>query len=156
MDFGDAIKLIKQGQKVKRHDWGGYWFMPQHDTGVCVYDKATDGYQKLNQTIIASLKNNGGLAPAQPYMADMLADDWELALDDTKSFLDSFGNPLKVGDYAIYEKLDCGSFAESTITGLDYDTDDGCRSVTFYSGDYIRTYDKRFGKVVISNTLAKN
>lgn len=155
MDFGDAIKLIKQGQKVKRHDWGGYWFMPQHDTGVRVYDKATDGYQKLNQTIIASLKNNGGLAPAQPYMADMLADDWELAVG-AKDFLDSFGTPLKVGDYAIYEPLDCGSFVRSKITNLDYDTTDGCRSITFYTGDCIRTYDNRFGKVVVSNTPAKN
>lgn len=156
MEFGDAIKLIKQGQKVKRHDWGGYWFMPQHDTGVRVYDKATDGYQKLNQTIIASLKNNGGLAPAQPYMADMLADDWELAVDDDKIFLDSFGNPLKVGDYAIYEPSDYGSFVRSKITSLDYDAADGCRSITFYSGAHVITYKKHFGKVVISNTSAKN
>ena len=33
---------------------------------------------RLNEMIVAKLKDGGGYAPAQPYQADLLADDWEL------------------------------------------------------------------------------
>lgn len=68
MDFGDAIKAIKNGHCVKREDWGGFWYLPNDEPQV--------NDQPMNKMIVAVLKDEGGYAPASPYMADMLADDW--------------------------------------------------------------------------------
>jgi len=79
MDFGDAIKAVKKGRRVKRIEWGGYWFIPSvvQLTSYTDGDKwGVGGMLKSNPIIIAKLKNGGGYAPAQPYMADMLAEDW--------------------------------------------------------------------------------
>lgn len=73
MDFGDAIKAIKNGHRVKREDWGGFWYLPKNEPQV--------NDQPMNKMIVAVLKDEGGYAPASPYMADMLADDW-VDLDD--------------------------------------------------------------------------
>lgn len=73
MDFGDAIKAIKNGHRVKRKDWGGFWYLPKNEPQV--------NKQPMNKMIVAVLKDEGGYAPASPYMADMLADDW-VDLDD--------------------------------------------------------------------------
>lgn len=75
MDFGDAIKAIKNGHRVKREDWGGFWYLPKNEPQV--------NNQPMNKMIVAVLKNEDGYAPASPYMADMLADDW-VDLDDEK------------------------------------------------------------------------
>lgn len=75
MDFGDAIKAIKNGHHVKREDWGGFWYLPDDEPQV--------NDQPMNKMIVAVLKDGGGYAPASPYMADMLADDW-IDLDDEK------------------------------------------------------------------------
>jgi len=68
MDFGDAIKAIRNGHRVKREDWGGFWYLPKNDPQI--------NNQPMNKMIVAVLKDDGGYAPASPYMADMLADDW--------------------------------------------------------------------------------
>ena len=73
MDFGDAIKAIKNGHRVKREDWGGFWYLPDNEPQV--------NDQPMNKMIVAVLKDESGYAPASPYMADMLADDW-VDLDD--------------------------------------------------------------------------
>lgn len=73
MDFGDAIKAIKNGHRVKREDWGGFWYLPNDEPQI--------NDQPMNKMIVAVLKDDGGYAPASPYMADMLADDW-IDLDD--------------------------------------------------------------------------
>ena len=73
MDFGDAIKAIKNGHRVKREGWGEFWYLPKNEPQV--------NNQPMNKMIVAVLKNEGGYAPASPYMADMLADDW-VDLDD--------------------------------------------------------------------------
>jgi len=73
MDFGDAIKAIKNGHRVKREDWGGFWYLPNDEPQV--------NDQPMNKMIVAVLKDEGGYAPASPYMADMLADDW-VDIDD--------------------------------------------------------------------------
>ena len=78
MDFGDAIKAVKNGERVKRAGWGGYWFLP---VVIKVSDHTprlpNDGF--MNNTIVACLKDAEGITPATPCMADMLADDWEIA-----------------------------------------------------------------------------
>ena len=76
MTFGQALELLKEGKKVKRKDWGGYWFLAKdlyltQDPKVLTLD-FKEGL------IVACLKDNGGYAPAQPYQADLLAEDWEV------------------------------------------------------------------------------
>lgn len=87
MDFSDALKAIKEGKKVKRHSWGGYWFLNATDStyahepfngGLSNPGGFTDS-KLMNSMIIACLKDDKGFAPAQPYMEDMLADDWEIS-----------------------------------------------------------------------------
>lgn len=72
MTFGQALVLLKEGKKVKRKVWGGYWFIP-----IGTFFGIGDGRLSLDNMIVACLKDNGGYAPAQPYQADLLAEDWE-------------------------------------------------------------------------------
>lgn len=76
LTFGAAIELLKQGKKIKRRDWGGYWFMPLNSpiTGA----DGENQFFQMNQTIVARLKEGGGYVVATPYQADILAEDWEL------------------------------------------------------------------------------
>ncbi|MED1384442.1 MW1434 family type I TA system toxin [Bacillus mycoides] len=76
LSFGDAMNALMKGRKVTRSVWGGYWFLSNKPQ---VAEMLEDGYVKdfdLHPTIFAVLKNMGGVAPAQPYQADMLANDW--------------------------------------------------------------------------------
>ncbi|EXY08977.1 MULTISPECIES: Thoeris anti-defense Tad2 family protein [Bacillus cereus group] len=76
MDFGEALRALKQGRKVTRSIWSGYWFMAEKPH---VNIELEDGYERnfyTNPMIFAVLKDNGGVAPAQPYQADILANDW--------------------------------------------------------------------------------
>lgn len=69
MNFGQALEALKEGKKVKRSFWGGYWKIEAYE----LY--STNEYSEM---IIAKLKDDGGYAPAQPYQADLLAEDWEV------------------------------------------------------------------------------
>lgn len=71
MNFGEAIAALKQGKKVKRAAWLGYWYMSEF-LGT--------------PTIVAKLRHNEGYAPAQPYQADLLADDWQVIQGSTAGF----------------------------------------------------------------------
>ncbi|ETE93221.1 MULTISPECIES: MW1434 family type I TA system toxin [Bacillus cereus group] len=76
MNFGQALEALKQGKKVTRSIWGGYWFLSKNPE---VKEELNAGYVRGFQThdmIFAVLKDNGGVAPAQAYQADMLAEDW--------------------------------------------------------------------------------
>lgn len=77
MTFGKAVDMLKQGKKVARKGWGGYWFIPDDISIGTLVDEKTSLYasQSINKMILAKLKD-GGYAPAQPYQADILADDW--------------------------------------------------------------------------------
>lgn len=76
MKFGTALLFLEQGQKVKRKDWGGYWFISSAEP----YLEAEKVH--MNPMIVACLKDNGGYAPATPYQADLLATDWEVVKND--------------------------------------------------------------------------
>ena len=82
MTFGEALEEIKQGNRVKRSSWGGYWFLAEPGGTYCgeIVDKKIGmcAQSKMNPMIVACLKDDGGYAPAQPYQADLLADDWEV------------------------------------------------------------------------------
>ncbi len=76
LSFGDAINALKKGKKVTRAIWGGYWFLSNKPY---LNETKDEGYKTsfyLGPTIFAVLKDMGGVAPAQAYQSDMLADDW--------------------------------------------------------------------------------
>lgn len=68
MKFGEAVEALKQGKRVKRKNWGGYWSLEEWDKGLV----------RSVPFITAYLKDDGGYAPAQPYQTDVLAEDWEV------------------------------------------------------------------------------
>ncbi|HDR7486375.1 MULTISPECIES: Thoeris anti-defense Tad2 family protein [Bacillus cereus group] len=76
MNFGEALEALKKGKKVTRSIWGGYWFMAEKPH---VNVELENGYERnfyTNPMIFAVLKDNGGVTVAQPYQADILANDW--------------------------------------------------------------------------------
>lgn len=81
MNFGEALQALKDGKKVTRSVWGGHWelinggIMEWPTPGNPGY-KGSCGF--MNGIIIAILKDGGGVAPAQPYQADLLAEDWKI------------------------------------------------------------------------------
>lgn len=76
LSFGGALKLLKEGKKVKRKDWGGYWIIDDVRSNVGEEQRDVYNENHMWSQIIAKLKD-GGYAPAQPYQADLLAEDWE-------------------------------------------------------------------------------
>ena len=79
LNFGQAIEALKNGLKVKRKEWGGYWQLFENPSCKQVNE---DGYNSSfsfqNGLIVATLKDCGGCAPAQAYQMDILAEDWEV------------------------------------------------------------------------------
>lgn len=69
MNFGEALQALKDGKKVTRSIWSGYWEMRHVRTTAEEYDECI--------MIMAFLKD-GGVAPAQPYQSDLLAEDWQI------------------------------------------------------------------------------
>jgi hypothetical protein len=82
MNFGQALEVLKQGKKVKRAHWGGYWFIPEPNGTYCceIVDKkkGISIQRKMNPMIVACLKDNAGYASATAYQEDLLAEDWEI------------------------------------------------------------------------------
>lgn len=79
MNFGEALEALKEGKKVTRSIWQGYWephkyAMLQSDTGRS--DEFKTRYFDL--LVVAVLKDNQGNAPAQPYWQDLFAEDWQI------------------------------------------------------------------------------
>jgi hypothetical protein len=79
LSFSKALELIKQGKKVKRAGWGGYWFytvsfVKRHNEVMDTNEP--DTYERIH-IIMARLKD-GGYAPAAPYQEDLLSSDWEV------------------------------------------------------------------------------
>lgn len=80
MNFGEALDFLKKGFKVRRKDWGGYWFIGnckihepvKHDHNIPVIAI------KYQESIIFAKLKDGGYAPAQPYQADLLTEDWQV------------------------------------------------------------------------------
>lgn len=76
LTFGQAIdKAIKEGKKVSRSIWGGYWYI---ETISYNGDKEQGDYYEKNhkhKVLMAKLKD-GGFAIATPYQEDMFAQDW--------------------------------------------------------------------------------
>ena len=84
-DFGEALKLLKQGKKVARKGWNGkgqfVYYVPadryvaKTDAAKSVMDK--DG--KVNYRAYLALKTaQGDIATWVPSVSDCLAEDWEV------------------------------------------------------------------------------
>lgn len=82
MDFGKALEALKEGKKVKRSHWGGYWFIADKPYGGECVDRETGLHHQFSfkTMIVASLKDDGGYAPATAYQEDLLAEDWSIVL----------------------------------------------------------------------------
>lgn len=81
MSFSEALLHLKHGQKIKRAAWGGYWFLGKNVYCQCPSSAGggyVTGFSFNNGLIVAILRDSGGCAPAQPYQADILAEDWEV------------------------------------------------------------------------------
>jgi hypothetical protein len=80
MNFSEALQALKDGKRIKREIWGGYWFLAgsvqaEHDPVSYGKDGERSSFY-MYKMIVAVLAGNGGLAPAQPYQSDLLAEDW--------------------------------------------------------------------------------
>ena len=79
MTFGEGLQWMKQGKKIKRSTWEGYWCLSKEPQ---VTEVTNDGFERSfdfkDGLIIAVLKDAGGCAPAMPYQADILAEDWQV------------------------------------------------------------------------------
>lgn len=73
MDFSQALNELKQGAKVRRAHWGGYWFLT--DTAYLGNDI---GRSDTSVVIVAVLKDTHRMVPATAYQEDLLATDWEI------------------------------------------------------------------------------
>lgn len=79
MNFGQAIEALKEGKQVTREIWGGYWFLAKNPRAEQKMDSGYDrAFSFENGLIVSVLRDNGGCAPAQPYQADILAEDWKI------------------------------------------------------------------------------
>jgi len=78
MNFGEALQALKEGKHIKRSVWGGHWSLIKN-AGVAGDTPMMEGYTRtasMDNIIVASLRDNQGCAPAQPYQSDILAEDW--------------------------------------------------------------------------------
>jgi hypothetical protein len=78
MTFELALQYLKDGMKIKRKDWEGYWFISDIDIPFTYIDNGVnDGQEYLQDSkswII--LYDKGNYCPAIFYQGDILADDW--------------------------------------------------------------------------------
>lgn len=85
LSFSAALYDLKQGRKIKRAHWGGYWEL--WNEPILKADSVIgNGYKKSCQfmkgLIVATLKDFGGVAPATAYQEDLLAEDWEIVAEN--------------------------------------------------------------------------
>ena len=80
MNFGEALEALKKGKKITRSVWRGHWELAISPRAE--WDPDNHGYKRAcefkNGLIIAILANDRGVAPAQPYQEDLLAEDWQI------------------------------------------------------------------------------
>lgn len=85
MDFGDAVRALKEGKKVARKGWNG--------KGMFLYFVPAGNYSPCTE-VAKQLVNEDGLVPYAPYIAmktaqgyvvpwlasqtDILSNDWEI------------------------------------------------------------------------------
>lgn len=81
MNFSEALEKLKEGKRIKRAIWGGYWFLSDPGDKVEGDVKLSEGQREVfrfKTLIVAKLKDSDEYVPAMPYQADLLAEDWEV------------------------------------------------------------------------------
>lgn len=75
MNFGEALAALKEGKKISRSVWRGYWMILNN---ADILSPSTHPKERvmINRLIVAVLAHGKGHAPAMPYQEDILADDW--------------------------------------------------------------------------------
>lgn len=71
MDFGDTIRALRAGQRLRRAGWNG--------KGMWVELQVPDKGSKMTLPYIFMRTAQGDLVPWLASQTDMLAEDWELA-----------------------------------------------------------------------------
>ena len=79
MDFGEAIKALKEGKRIARTDWNGkgmfLLYVPPEKWGII--DKIGLGIPKGNLLSWIGMKTvDGKFVPWLASQTDMLTDDW--------------------------------------------------------------------------------
>jgi len=69
LNFGQAIEALKQGKKISREVWGGYWVLD------IISNPMKDKNFSQEPMIYAYTKYNK-IHPAIAYQPDILAEDW--------------------------------------------------------------------------------
>ena len=83
MDFGDAIKLLKQGKKLQREGWNGKKQYIELATNIS-YKNTEDEiinveHKAIGNKAIAFVGTSGVQLGWLASQADMLAEDWRIA-----------------------------------------------------------------------------
>ncbi len=82
MDFGEAIKLVKSGKRVKRNGWNGKNQYIELATNISYFN--ADGtfvnceHDAIGNKAIAFVGTSGVQLGWLASQADMLAEDWEV------------------------------------------------------------------------------
>jgi hypothetical protein len=123
MDFGQALKLMKAGYKLTRPGWNGkdMWvvLMPGYPEGVTADLKIEEvtgimaGSVVVYQPFFLLKTADGSLAHWTPSGSDILADDWQMNVNQPKPW---------VSAEAIFKELDDRP-REKSIEQLSFATD---------------------------------
>ena len=80
MDFGDAIKLLKQGKKLQRQDWNGKGQYIELATNISYINANQEminaEHESIGNKAIAFVGTSGVQLGWLASQADMLAEDW--------------------------------------------------------------------------------
>ena len=89
LDFGDAIKLLKEGKKLQREGWNG---KGQYiELATCISYKNNDGdiidvfHNDIESKAIAFVGTSGKQLGWLASQADMLAEDWKIVKEDEEN-----------------------------------------------------------------------
>lgn len=82
MDFGDAIKLLKQGKKLKREGWNGKNQYIELATNISYMNTDKEiinvEHEAIGNKAIAFIGTSGVQLGWLASQADMLAEDWQI------------------------------------------------------------------------------
>ena len=70
MDFGDAIRCLKRGQRVQRHGWNG--------KGMWLELQTPDAHSKMSLPYIFMKTADNKFVPWLASQTDVLGDDWRV------------------------------------------------------------------------------
>lgn len=83
MDFGDAIKLLKQGKKLQREGWNGkkqYIELATNISYITANEEIVNvNHNAIGNKAIAFVGTSGVQLGWLASQADMLAEDWRIA-----------------------------------------------------------------------------